>query len=105
MILRLKGYRIVARGYRCPVGEIDIVARRGSVLAIVEVKARASEEEALNALGARQRRRVERAALAWLAAHGAHQGYVRAPVIRFDLMIVCPGRWPRHLINAWRSDL
>ena len=103
-ILRLKGYRIAARDFRCPVGEIDIIARRGSVIAFVEVKARANEEEALNALGARQKRRVERAALAWLAAQGARHDDARAPVMRFDLMIVCPWRWPRHLANAWRSD-
>ena len=39
--LRLKGYRILARRFRAPPGEIDLVARRGRVLALVEVKARA----------------------------------------------------------------
>jgi predicted AAA+ superfamily ATPase len=38
--LRLRGWRILARGWRCPSGEIDILARRGRVLAIVEVKSR-----------------------------------------------------------------
>jgi len=65
--LRLKGYRILARRYRTPVGEIDLIVRNRSTLVFIEVKARRDIEAALNALGAHQRRRIERAARLYLA--------------------------------------
>ncbi len=60
--LRLKGYRIVARRLRTPVGEIDIVARRARLVAFVEVKARADYADAVNSVTKDQQRRIERAA-------------------------------------------
>ena len=102
--LRLKGYRILARGYRCPVGEIDIVARRGGVLAFVEVKARATTAAALQALSARQRRRIERAAEAWLSMRPEWWAEPLGPTVRFDMMLVTRWRWPRHIMNAWQRD-
>ena len=103
--LRLKGYRILARRFRCPAGEIDIVARRGGVLAIVEVKARPSVAAALEALTARQRARLERAALAFLATGTAGIVPQSDFSLRFDVMVVTPWRWPRHLANAWQPEL
>lgn len=102
LALRVKGYRILARRFRCPAGEIDIVARRGATLAIVEVKARSSVDQAIEALSARQRDRLERAALSFLAIGVA--GFVPQSnfSLRFDLMVVTPWRWPRHLPNAWQ---
>lgn len=97
--LRLKGYSILARRQRTPVGEIDIVARHGSVLAIVEVKARRSSEDAHSALAARQRARLARAA-AWLV--GNTSGYANLS-IRFDFIVIVPWRWPRHIADAWRD--
>jgi putative endonuclease len=99
--LRLKGYRILARSLRTPVGEIDIVARRGQVLAIVEVKARASLEEAAAALAPRQRRRLSRAAEVLLQRHPV----LRELALRFDVLLIAPGRRPRHILDAWRADL
>ena len=64
--LRLRGWRIVARGWRCPSGEIDILARRGKVLAVIEVKSRNELAVAASALAPRQRRRIARAAEAFL---------------------------------------
>lgn len=98
--LRLKGYRIVARGYRTPEGEIDIVARRGRVLVLVEVKARPSAEIAAYAIAPRQRARIQRAALRFLAQHPHLASYD----MRFDAMLVAPWRAPRHLIDAWRPE-
>jgi putative endonuclease len=92
--LRCKGYRIVGRNLRGAAGEIDILARRGGILAVVEVKARAAAADEV--LTARQRRRLERAA----SAHAAR--LTPAPAIRFDLMLVLPWRWPRHIMDAWR---
>jgi putative endonuclease len=95
--LRLRGYRILARGYRVPVGEIDIVARRGGVVAAIEVKARDSLAAAGEAIAPRQRRRVARAFEQFLAAHPQHGGLT----LRFDVMLVARGRLPRHVSNAW----
>ncbi len=105
LLLRAKGYRILARRFRCPAGEIDIVARRGRVLAIVEVKARANDAAAMESLTLRQRGRLEQAALVFLAGNAA--GFVPHSdfSLRFDLMVVTPWRWPRHLANAWQPEV
>lgn len=97
--LRLRGYRILARRFRTPVGELDIVARRGRSLAFVEVKARPSLALAAESIAFRQRKRVERAAGAYLALNPALAGLDA----RFDAMLVAPWRWPRHLEDAWRQ--
>lgn len=99
-ILRLKGYRIVARGVRLPVGEIDIVARRGGVLAIVEVKRRADRQSAAEAVTERQRRRICRAAEGFLALRPA----LAEIAVRFDVMLVTPRRLPQHIEDAWRPS-
>lgn len=95
--LRLRGYRIVARGYRCAAGEIDIVARRGRVLAIIEVKARRDVAAAAESLGRRQRRRIARAA----ADFTARRPHWADHFLRFDVMLVRPWRTPLHLAGAW----
>ncbi len=97
--LRLHGYRIVARRYRTPVGEIDLIARRGRIRAFVEVKARASLAE-LAAPRPRQRRRIVRAAEAFLQRNPRLAGLDP----RFDVIAVAPWRRPQHLPGAWRID-
>jgi putative endonuclease len=96
-LLLLTGFRIVARRWRGPIGEIDIVARRGSLLAFVEVKARDTLADAAEAVGPEQQRRIVLAAEAWLASHPQD----RDREIRFDVMLVTPWRWPRHLRAAF----
>jgi putative endonuclease len=96
--LRLKGWRILARRVRTPLGEVDIVARRGGVVAFVEVKARAHEREAALALDEYRLRRVAAAAGA-LAHRYAREG----DVTRIDAMFVLPRRWPRHMENVWHG--
>ncbi len=98
--LRLKGYRIIARGFRVPVGEIDLIARRGRTLALVEVKARLDLATAQSAIGPRQRRRVARAAARFLQQNPA----LADCDVRFDVVLLAPGRRPRHLAGAWRND-
>jgi putative endonuclease len=98
-VLRLHGYRILARDYRTAVGEIDIVARRWNTLAVVEVKARRDLAKAAESLTRRQRRRIARAAAAFLMSHPRHAGLA----VRFDLMLVRPWRPPTHLKGAWRE--
>lgn len=99
LALRLKGYRILESRLRTPMGEIDIVAKRGQTLAIVEVKARGDWDAANEAVNARQRGRLARAAHVYLAAKPQYAGYV----LRFDVMLVTPWSWPRHLQDAWRA--
>jgi putative endonuclease len=96
--LRLKGWRILARRVRTPLGEVDIVARRGGVVAFVEVKARASQREAALALDEWRLRRVAAAAGA-LVHRYAREG----DVTRIDAMFVLPKRWPRHVENVWHG--
>ena len=100
LVLVLKGYRIVTAGYRVQVGEIDIVARRGRTLAIVEVKARRTFEDAAASILPRQQRRIARAAAAFLVQHPSLAGLL----LRFDVMLVRPWRMPCHVMNAWRLD-
>lgn len=95
--LRLKGYRILERDLRCPVGEIDLIARRGSTLAIVEVKARAGLAEAAEAISIRQRRRIL-AALGWYLQRRPQYAEAR---IRFDAVLIAPRRLPQHLAGCW----
>lgn len=96
--LRLAGYRILARDHRAAPGEIDIIARRGRLLIFVEVKARADFDRAAEALPARQRRRIARAAEGFLAMRPE----LRFCRCRFDVVLVAPWRWPRHIQDAWR---
>ena len=95
--LLAKGYRITARRFKTPVGEIDIVARRRGVLVFVEVKARARDEDAAEAVTARQQRRIVAAAEYWLASHPEDAN----GDIRFDAVLVVPGRIPRHIPAAF----
>ncbi len=96
--LRLRGYRILVRRFRCQAGEIDLVARRGATIAFVEVKYRASREDAAYAVTPRQRQRIERAAAVYLGRNRSTDGCD----VRFDAVLLGPGRWPRHVADAWR---
>lgn len=92
-----KGYRIMARRFRSSAGEIDIIARRRGVTAFIEVKARATLDEAAYSITPRQRRRIIAAAEAWLATHPQCAN----GDLRFDAMLIAPGRLPRHLMAAF----
>lgn len=96
--LRARGYRVLARRFNARVGEIDIIARRGPLLAIIEVKARRGGDMSLAVPTPRQRRRIARAAEAFIARSPRLAGCD----IRFDLMVARPWRLPRHLCDAWR---
>ena len=98
LFLQLKGWSILARRVRTPLGEVDLVARRGRIVAFVEVKARANAGEAALALDEYRLKRVAAAAGA-LAARFARTG----DDIRIDAMFVVPWRVPRHLPDVWRG--
>lgn len=92
--LRLRGWRILARRVRTPVGEIDLIARRGRITAFIEVKARATDEDSALALDDYRLRRVIAAAEA-LAHRYARSG----DELRIDALFIVPWRLPRHVRN------
>ncbi|MGP1284193.1 MAG: YraN family protein [Parasphingopyxis sp.] len=94
--LRFKGYRILARRQRTPRGEIDLVAKRGRTIVFVEVKHRATPDELDIAIDEYRLERVA-AAAGILAPRFAGHG----EDIRIDVILTAPGRWPRHIENAW----
>jgi putative endonuclease len=100
VLLIAKGFRILARRWRSPVGEIDIVARRRHLLVFVEVKARDNLDDAAWSVTDRQRGRIAAAAEAWLAQYPDQ----RIRDIRFDAMLVAPRRIPRHIIAAFDAS-
>src|SRR3569833_2812595 len=98
--LMAKGYRILAKRYRTPHGEIDLVARRRNLIAFVEVKARASLDDAAYAVTPRQQQRIINAAQGWLVTHPEHAEFE----LRFDAVLIAPRRLPRHLLAAFDAS-
>ena len=100
MLLIAKAYRILARRWKTPFGEVDIVARRRRTLVFVEVKARASADEAIEAVTERSQQRIIKAAEMWLAHH-PNDGNGD---VRFDVIVVTPGKMPQHIPNAFDAS-
>lgn len=97
LLLIAKGYRILGWRVKTRLGEIDLIAKTLSgVVCFIEVKTRPDHETAGQAVGWRQRQRITRAAGFYLAG--------KAAATRFDIISVVPGKWPRHLKDAWRAD-
>lgn len=99
LALLVKGYRIVARRFRTKLGEIDLVARRGDLVIIVEVKARPTLAEAMEAIGWDSQRRIEAAADLWFIRQPDHARLS----MRFDMVAVLPRRWPVHVENIFQG--
>lgn len=97
LYMRLKGYRILAKRYKTPVGEIDLVARRGKTVVFVEVKARAKDTDAAEAIHIHNQTRVRRAAELYLQKYPRYTTHD----IRFDAVLLSKGRWPRHIVAAF----
>ncbi len=98
--LMAKGYRILAKRFRTPHGEIDLVAKRRNLLAFVEVKARATLDDAAFAVTPRQQARIIDAAQAWLMAHPEHAELE----LRFDAMLIAARHLPRHVLAAFDAS-
>jgi putative endonuclease len=96
----MKGYRILSRRYKTPVGEIDLIVKRGRTIAFVEVKHRPTAEEATEAATLAGRRRIASAASMWLARTPQAVGHT----LRFDVIVAAPGRWPRHLAGVFDAS-
>lgn len=99
LLLMAKGYRILGFRLAARQGEIDILALRGKVLAAVEVKRRTTLEAAIEAVYPAQRERIRRAAERVAATRAA----LRGVDVRLDLIALAPGRWPRHIPDAWQG--
>lgn len=100
LFLAAKGYRTLAKRWKTPVGEIDLVVKRGELVVFVEVKARAKLDIAAESVLPRQKRRIIAAAEVWLAAHPEHAGYD----LRFDAVLVAPGKLPQHIVSAFEVE-
>jgi putative endonuclease len=96
--LRLQGWRIVGQRLKTPWGEVDLVARRGSTIAFIEVKTRVSDSDLATAINGWRLRRVAAAAEQLLPryAKGAEN-------MRIDVILVAPWRLPHHLVNVWHG--
>ncbi len=94
--LRLKGWRILDRRVRTPAGEVDLVARKGNLIAFVEVKSRATERELDFAIDERRLSRVAAAAEVLMPRYAGP-----GDDIRVDVILLAPGTRPRHIENAW----
>ena len=99
LYLRLKGYRILERRYQTPVGEVDLIARRGRTLAFVEVKARQSYHDGVEAITRRQQLRTIKAAEYFLSSHPG----MASLDLRFDAIIALPGLQLKHIPGAWQT--
>lgn len=95
--LRAKGWSILARRRKTPLGEIDLVAKRGRTIAFVEVKWRAKASELDFAIDEYRLRRVAAAAEAI-----AHEYAQDGEDLRVDVILLAPGRLPHHIVNAWQ---
>ncbi len=97
LMLKLKGYRILARRFKSPVGEIDLIASKGSLFVFIEVKARKTFDEAFESITQKQKSRIEAAANHWLQQQSSQEF-----ACRFDVIAVAPGKLPSHMKDAWR---
>jgi putative endonuclease len=100
LLLMLKGYRILGFRLRTPQGEIDLLALRGKTLAVVEVKRRKDIAAALDCVSYEQRERLRRAG----RAIAQRRKGLKDSLVRLDLIAMAPGRWPRHIADAWKTD-
>ncbi len=98
--LMLKGYRILGFRLKTRAGEIDLLALKKDVLAVVEVKQRATLEAALECVAPEQRERLRRAGRILAAGRAAFRGLT----VRLDLVALAPGRVPRHIPDAWKDE-
>jgi putative endonuclease len=99
LLLMAKGYRILAFRMKTSQAEIDLLAVRSGVVAVVEVKRRRTLDEALDAVSPRQRDRL----LAAARSIAGRRPDLAGASVRLDLMALAPGRWPRHIRDAWRD--
>lgn len=99
IILRLKGYAILETRYKRPVGEVDVIAKKGKFLVFIEVKARKSDHEAAESITPKQQQRIMRAAQFFVAENKSYQNHQ----MRFDACLVTGAFSMRHIQSAWTA--
>jgi putative endonuclease len=100
LALQLNGYVILARRVKTGRGEVDLIARRKNVLAFVEVKMRSKPTDPARILSATQMQRIVNGATGW----ASQRSWAQTCLWRYDLIIVTPWKWPRHIHDAWRPQ-
>lgn len=98
--LTARGFEILAQRFKSPYGEIDLIARRGKLIAFIEVKARGTLDDAAHAVTLRQRKRIIDTSQFWLAANPGYANFD----LRFDALLIARKRLPRHLIAAFDAS-
>ena len=97
--LQLQGYSIKEQRYKTPVGEIDLIAKKGRHIAFIEIKYRKTREEAAFAISDHQKKRINKAALFWLAKNSN----LTYETLSFDVILIAPFRLPYHIKNAFEE--
>jgi len=97
LFLMAQGYRVLERRVKTPVGEVDLIVKRGDTTVFVEVKARSFSHQEGEAMAAVNRKRIVRAAQAWLIRHPRYA----EGGLRFDVIFLAPFAWPRHIVSAF----
>ncbi len=100
ILLRLKGYRLLARRFKSHHGEIDLIMRKGQTTAFIEVKARATTDAAITSVTTYQSKRISAAAGLWML----RDAKAAAGFCRFDIVAVNAYLWPTHIANAFSGD-
>lgn len=95
--LLFKGYRLLAIRFKTGLGEVDLIAAKGDLISFIEVKARRTLAEAVDAVSLESQQRISNAADIWISRqpNSSHLS------IRFDIIAICPWRWPKHLKDAF----
>lgn len=97
LFLRLKGYKILERRYKTHCGEIDIIAKKGDLIAMIEVKARKDVLAAVYAVTFENQSRIKQASDVWLSKVGGGQQFS----VRYDIVAIIPGKLPQHFPDAF----
>jgi putative endonuclease len=98
--LRLKGYRLLSRRFKCHAGEVDLVMRKGDTTAFIEVKSRRTADDAVISVTPHQAKRISAAAATWMA----RDAIAARSHCRFDIVAVSSNHWPTHIENAFYGD-
>ena len=101
LFLKEAGFEILDRNWSCPMGELDIVARKDGTVAFVEVRARSGSEYGLpsETVNRAKRAKIIKTAMAYIKARG-----LRADTFRFDFVGIVPGQAPEHIEDAFSAD-
>lgn len=101
LYLKRKGFTLIAARYKTPYGEIDLLMREGEAIVAVEVKFRKHESDSFECLTARQQKRIENALLHYLSEHDINESGANSSLLRFDVVLLSPGKQITHIENAW----